>query len=290
MLWIISAFGSGAIESAVNAFSKKVLHARDGVVPVIFLKFAVALPIYVLMWIVIDAYALPSSWQDFGGILAILIAAEIGGQYYFHKALIHCPLTIITPLLALIPVLMIPFAWLFLGEVPSLMGAFGIAIIAVSVALVGYEMAAQKKNPSQRGLFNGIGYLLGCCLFWSITSVLQKPAAQLSSPAFLGMMYFGGVAFFLACVPHTVSSCLSLVREKSLHRSLLPLFFYAPVGYLQYLALTFAHPSYVMSVKSSARLLNIFWDRRLFKEKMTLTRIASNILSIIGIIVLLFLR
>lgn len=290
MLWIFYSFGSGVLESAVNAFSKKVLQAQTDIIPIILLKFAAALPVYALMWIGLDGGAAPSSWRDFGSILVVLIIAEIGGQYYFHKALVHCPLTVVTPFQALIPVFMIPFAWFLLGEVPSLAGIFGIGIIAASVVLIGYEMTQQRRDASGSISLKGLGYLLAMSLFWSITSVLQKPAAQLSSPAFLGLLYLGGVALCLACLPGSIRSCVSLVGDKRLRWSLVPLLFLAPVGYLQYTALTYAHPSYVMSIKSSARLLNIFWDRHMFRERLSFLRICANILSIFGIIILLVFR
>ena len=123
------------------------------------------------------------------------IFLNLGANLLFLRAVQISPLSLTTPYLAFTPVFTAVTALIFLGQSPTAAGWLGIAIVCAGAFLMNPgnkedgPLAPLKALWTERGSL----YMLIVALIWSITPVLDKTAADLTSPIFHTMFLAGGV-------------------------------------------------------------------------------------------------
>jgi drug/metabolite transporter (DMT)-like permease len=82
--------------------------------------------------------------------LCLVFASSLLGllaKYMYQKALHIAPLSLTVPYLAFTPALLVVVAFLFLGEVPTTMGLFGVSIVTLSGYLLGLKCGPPAVPP-----------------------------------------------------------------------------------------------------------------------------------------------
>lgn len=125
----------------------------------------------------------------------ISIVLNLAANFLFLRAVQVSPLSLTTPYLAFTPVFTALVALVTLGEIPSMWGWLGIVIVCAGAFSMNPGdskdgiLAPLKALWTERGSF----YMLIVSLIWSLTPVLDKTSAGLSSPMWHTMFLAGGV-------------------------------------------------------------------------------------------------
>lgn len=144
----------------------------------------------------------------------ISITMNLAANFLFLRAVQISPLSLTIPYLAFTPVFTAISALIFIGQIPSAAGAVGILIVCLGAFFLnrgddgGGLLAPLKALWTERGSL----FMLIVALIWSITPILDKSAADQTSPLFHTMFLAGGVGL--------IFTVIALGRDKSL----LPLF------------------------------------------------------------------
>lgn len=123
------------------------------------------------------------------------ISLNLAANFLFLRAVQISPLSLTTPYLAFTPVFTAVTALIFLGQVPTTVGAIGIVIVCLGAFFMNPgnsddgPLAPLKALWTERGSF----YMIIVALIWSITPILDKTASDLTNPIWHTMILAAGV-------------------------------------------------------------------------------------------------
>ncbi len=138
------------------------------------------------------------------------IVLNLAANFLFLRAVQISPLSLTTPYLAFTPVFTALMAVVFLSQIPTTMGWIGISIVVLGAFFMNPGnkkdgmLAPLKALWTERGSF----YMLIVALIWSITPILDKSAADMTSPLWHTMFLAAGVG--------VVFTAMRWVQDRSL--------------------------------------------------------------------------
>jgi drug/metabolite transporter (DMT)-like permease len=121
----------------------------------------------------------PAFWRT----LAIVTPFEVGGMLFLTLALRIGDLSMVQPLMGLIPLIVMFGGVVFLHEVPSRLAAVGIVLVAAGLYCVGLRKGSSWLEPI-RALATSRASWFGvtAALFWSVTSLFHKIGIAIVGP------------------------------------------------------------------------------------------------------------
>lgn len=137
---------------------------------------------------------------EYGLLAAGSVGLNLAANFLFLRAVQISPLSLTTPYLAFTPVFSALSAFVVYGEVPTVVGGVGIAVVCAGAFGLnpGHEptswWAPLKALWSERGSL----YMILVAGLWSITPVLDKAASELTSPVWHTLVLASGVATVFA--------------------------------------------------------------------------------------------
>ena len=134
---------------------------------------------------------MPSLDAKFWLAVAALLPLEITALVLYVKAIRVSPLSLSVPFMALSPVFILFFAFIFLGETPSATGLAGIGLIVTGAYLLNASAGKEGALGPIRAAIREKGAVLMAIvsLIYAVTSTLGKVAVEHSSPVFFGFFY-----------------------------------------------------------------------------------------------------
>lgn len=214
--------------------------------------------------------------------LAGFTITTILGHYFQVKALESLPLSIVSPLGAFFPVLMVVVAALTLKEIPSLLGLLGILIVVAG----SYTLTLKSMN----NLLDPIIFLFKnkkvwlkhfANISWAFAAVFLKIALT-NAELFSGMFILSVAVGFVA-----LASFLAHAPQKNFFRSK-PLLY--GIGLIrlfqnifQWILYTLVILGYGMAFTSISLIFLAFAGKFYFKEKQGWERIISAVIMYAGI-------
>lgn len=133
----------------------------------------------------------------------------------------------------------------------------------------------------------GSRLVLLCAGIWAITSIFDKIGVQLSSPVVYLTGMYAITAFLLTLIVFGQKHHRLTIAQSW---KLVPIGLTSGAAHLtQMYALTLALVSYVIAVKSTNVFFNIAWGFLFFKERRLLQRLFGSLITIVGVLLLLFL-
>lgn len=188
----------------------------------------------------------------------------------------------VMPIQSLWPVFSLLPAWLWLHEPPSLIAVLGILLIVGGVYALGLK-GKQLHHPLQPFREDKSSlYMLLVVMLITVSGVLDKIAVDASNATFYSLMStVGGVLVLYASIRIRK---VSELRQLSGHIPNLSLTGLLNGGsYTSYLmALGLGPIAYVSAIRSSNILIGAMLGIILFKEKLTLPKVLSSILILMG--------
>lgn len=286
MSWVLLAFLSSVSAAVKNAITKFSLKNFDEYV-VGFCLFLFMIP-FILPFVNIGDIPLDS--QKFLILLLVSVALDIPAFIFMLKAFKREDLSLIVPLVSLIPIVILLIELVIFQQAPSSQGILGIFVVFIGVYLLQYDwrkkgiLAPFKSLVSEKGS----RYMLISVTLWGIIANIHKNGIQDSSPLVWGLS------------TSTLSALVMLVilffrrpKIKKETYSMFPILIL--VGLLQALEvitqnfsfnLTFA--SYVISLKQSQILFTILFGFLFFKERKVRQRFIGASVMIAGVLLIIF--
>jgi len=270
--------------SLADVFSKKALASSEDAV-IVWVREGYALPFLALGFLFIPVPALD---KIFWRTVAVMLPLEIAGLVLYVKAIRISPLSLTVPFMALSPVFIIVFAFIFLGEWPTRGGLGGIVLIAAGAYLLNASASSRGFLAPVKAAFKEPGSLLMMvvALIYSITSTLGKVAVQHSSPVFFGFAY----PFMLALVMGAYliwRGRFLLVFSRP--RAFLPIgFFTAVMISTHFMAINLTQVAYMISVKRTSLLWSVLMGRLIFKEANLGDRLLGSAVMLAGVMLIIF--
>ena len=221
------------------------------------------------------------------------ILLNLAANFLFLRAVQISPLSLTIPYLAFTPVFTAITALIFIGQSPSTAGALGILIVCLGAFFLnrgddgGGLFAPVKALWTERGSL----FMLIVALIWSVTPILDKNAADQTSPLFHTMFLAAGIGvIFTAIALGRDRSLIPLIKEFKKLPLWLCLGGLFAVGAMLFQLSSYAYidVAYVETVKrgigvTAAMIAGYF----LFGERDILRRLVAAFVMVIGVALIL---
>lgn len=282
MYWLPFALSTALALSFADALSKKALSSSDDIV-VAWVREGYALPFLAFGFFF---FPIPGLDSTFWITVAALLPMEITALILYVRAIKLSPLSLTVPFMALSPVFIIFFAFIFLGEVPSGAGAVGIVLIAVGAYALNAGAYRKGLLGPVRAVFKEPGSVLMIivALIYSLTSTLGKVAVEHSSPVFFGFFY----SFLLTLVMTAYVAYKGKLRFVfSRPASFIPIgLCTAAMVSTHFIAISLTQAAYMISVKRTSLVWSVILGRLIFKEEDIRQRLAGSVIMMAGVLVI----
>jgi drug/metabolite transporter (DMT)-like permease len=217
--------------------------------------------------------AAPGFWPLLAGYLPLNVLALI-----LHFRAIHLSqLSLVMPFLSLTPIFVCLTGFLFLGEVPSGLGALGIALTVAGGWVLARDPADRTLLGPLRALARDQGALcmLAAAVCYALNSVLGKMLILRSSPLHAANVFF--LVFTVTVLALGEASGRAKIRtalERPVQGALVALFIYLHIQ-CHHLALAQVDTAYMMAIKRTAGLFSVFYGWLFFREANIPSRLAG---------------
>lgn len=214
MLWAILSLFSGLGDSITYWLIKKLDEIND--ISLLLFRYVFSLP-FVFLLSFFYSWHNPA-WEAY--IVAFLNAVVfVAANYYIIKALHISPFSLAMPMLSFTPIFLALVSFIFLNEVPSVLGGIGIILVVFGVYILNFrDFEYGILDPFRRILRVSFRPIRG--------NDLRNLAAMGFSSGFLESLAL--VAFLFAITPYV----LSIKRTSILFSVLIGLLFFKEKNYM----------------------------------------------------------
>ena len=279
MLWVLFALLSGFFSTTADAFAKKVNLDDDYII--VWSRFFFGFPIFLISLFFVS---IPSLDWVFWVTILLIMPLEIILFVLYIKAIRMSPLSLTLPFFSLTPIFLIITSFIFLGELPNLIGVLGILLIVIGA----YTLNLSDKKYGILGPFRvifkekGIILIILAAFVASINSNLGKIAILHSNTLFffvifsfmltllLSIMFFGRVKNKIKAVKSNIFM-LSLI---GIFNGLMMLF--------HVLAITLVIVPFMISLKRTSAIFGVLYGHFWFKEKHIKERLVGAAIMLVG--------
>lgn len=206
------------------------------------------------------------------------------------KAYKESDASIVTPMYAISPVLVLATSFIILGETPSLLGAAGVFMIAFGAYTLKISREDSLLDPVRK-LWDerGVQLILVVVLIYSVTANTDKIGVNMSSPVMWPLTIYTLSSLFM--LPVMISR--SGEWKKKVSREWKPLALLGSMGgiaiILQMTAVKLTLVSYVISIKRLSIPLTVILSYFMLQEKQdTAKRIIASTLMAAGALLIYF--
>lgn len=215
------------------------------------------------------------------GLVGFTITTILG-HYFQVKALDNLPLSIVSPLGALFPVLMVIVAFFTLGEIPSLLGFLGILIVVAGSYTLTLKSMGNFLDPILFLFKNKKVWLKHFAnISWAFAAVFLKIALT-NAELFSGMFMLSTVVGFVSLASYWVHAPqANFFRSKHLLYGIGIIRLFQNI--FQWILYTVVLLGYGMAFASISLIFLAFAGKFYFKEEQGWERIISAIIMYVGI-------
>lgn len=283
MIWVWCALLSAAGSAGTSLLLKRTVARGDAMISTAGFR-AVSGVLIALLVTVLGAWHHPTAayWRT----LSLLMVPEIGGMVCMALALREGDISRVQPLMGVLPIFVTINGALFMHEVPTLLAAAGIMLVAIGVYAVGLRRGASPLEPL-RSLAGDRGswYAVLSAVFWSVTPFLHKAGTATVGPLMWSMSVSLGSGLVLGAVlPFRRRVAVGVPAERRGWATLVAataLPFTVQAVSLQF-ALQRAQGGYVMALSSLSTLIATALAVFLYDEPDGATRIPGAMLVAAG--------
>ena len=283
MIWVWFALLSATGSAGTSLLLKRTVARGDAVISTAGFR-AISGILIALIVTALGAWQQPTAayWRTLG----MLMVPEIGGMVCMALALREGDISRVQPLMGMLPIFVTINGALFMHEIPTVLAACGIVLVAIGVYAVGLRRGASPLEPlySLAG-DRGSWYAVLSALFWSVTPFLHKMGTATVGPLMWSMSVSLGSGLVLGAVLPLRRRVPAVVAGTAAHWGVLVAATAIPFT-LQAVTLQFAlqraQGGYVMAVSSMSTLLATALAVMFFREGDAATRIPGAVLVTAG--------
>jgi drug/metabolite transporter (DMT)-like permease len=236
----------------------------------------------------------PEVTLGYAGLAGLSIFLNLGANFLFLRSVQISPLSLTTPYLSFTPVFTAVSAFFVYDETPTTLGLVGIATVCLGAFFLNPGNREHGIWAPAKALWRERGslYMLIVAGLWSITPVIDKGAAQMTSPIWHTMILALGVAvcFTGFRLVKDGGSVTELMGELRLHPWALAFAGLSAVGAmsLQLGSYEFIKVAYVETVKRAVGVISAimagYW---MFGEGDIARRLLGAVVMVIGVAMVL---
>ncbi len=286
MTWVFLAAGVAVFYALQGAWTKHVAGRlpRDVITWSIF-GFGLPLVVAYLAVRGVPDSIEPHFWAAAGlNIILYVITYRL-----YVGALEMSEISLIFPLLALTPALLIPIEWLLLRDAPGPGGLAGIALVVVGV----YTLNVDARVSGLLAPFRAVGRdpgarrMLAVACIWAVTGSVDRVAVHAASPAFYGLVVVGSLSLIL--LPAAIRAgggVTSLLGESRWRLMVVQGFLFATMYLLHMEAVRLTLAANVVTFKRAGTLLAVWLGAVAFGEEAVGYRAAGTVMILAGVALL----
>lgn len=279
--WFWLAVATAGSLSACDALSKVALRRASPAVLVLARMLGAVPPLWALWWVRPEARVEPALIP----IVLVAVPLEVWATKWYVDALKLSDLSVVVPLLALTPVLLVPVGSLLTDQ--SLGGGAVGAILLVAIGAYLLN-AAEVRGGGWSGPFRalardpGARRMLGVATIYSVTASLGKRALRHADPITFGSVYFTIVALAVAIVwRRELGELADRTRARPVLLTLVALTSAAMLAF-HFLSLDRADVAAMIAVKRLSLVFSVIVGVVAFREGQATARLLASLLMVGG--------
>ena len=234
----------------------------------------------------------------------IIVNANLPYEYYFYmilcaafavsgnallvEALKYGDLSLFGPVNSYKPVVGLIFAIFLIGEIPTLTGMFGIALILFGSYFLSETIRGHNNSKNLLGLFKdkGIRLRMAALILSTTEAVFLKKALQYSTP-FISVVLWCFLGFFISAIVVFIFRGNRFKHEVNILRNNKTLYFllFLSTGIMQYCTLLVFEElqiGYALALFQISALISVMLGYKYFNEKNIRKRLAGSAIMILG--------
>lgn len=286
-LWVVLGAGTALAEAGKDLIQKR----QSGTIPPLVL--AAAVPVFALPFLIpLAARDLqmrdPTTFSV--ALIADAVLHAVAGLLY-ASALKISDLSMAVPMIAFTPLFMLVTSPIIIGEMPSLYGAFGVALIVAGSYVLSMSNSECGFLAPFRCLLRDKGSvsMLTVAAIWSVTGTIDRIGINASTPWLWIASLFTLMALIMiaCCVYYRLFTGISAGAFLWL----------IPIGALNALStwcyirgILLTNIAYLVAVKRTSVLLSVMIGGLLLKEDGLSWRLAGSAVMFAGICVFMFTK
>ncbi len=279
-MWYLITVLSGLAFATADTFSKQESKYMT-TIHLSWVREAYALPFLlpILLFIEIPQLDAVFWWAILGCIILDLFTTIL-----YMKAIKIAPLSLTIPYMGLTPIFSLLISYLILGETVSWLGLVGIGLISFGAYILQIDRAKFGLWEPILAIFKNKGslFMLIVSFSYAITANLGKVAIIHSSPLFMCVIYFSGLALaFTPLVPLLGKTSVPHMFRRSSGKFKIGLAM-AIMAVAHFSAISMINVAYMISIKRLSLLFAILYGWLVFKEENIRERLMGGAIIIAG--------
>jgi drug/metabolite transporter (DMT)-like permease len=286
---IIVVVGRLLFSSFANVFQKKLAH--QGLHP-FFIVMASYLVLSIICIPLLWTFELSNLNQLFWINIFFAALLDMAGTLFLVMSLSKTDLSVFGPLNAYKVVISMLLAMVFLGEIPSMQGFIGVAIIVIgSYFLFPANIEFNSHRFLKLLLTRGVQYRFISILLFSIGTLPLKNAVIVGN-AISTTVFWCLIGFPLAIIAHSLFLKDNFVKDYQQSKHHVYQFLYLGIllflmQYMTMLVFSKLLIAYSLALFQLGMVLQVFLGYHIFKEKHLFRRLVASLVMVVGSLLVL---
>lgn len=271
-------------------------------------KSAVKSDIFLVAWsigafslvVIFPVFAVLVFWQgmpeftkDFWLALIYKTPLMIVAYLCYVKAHKHGDLSLISPLLALTPAIILAVAPFMIGQKANIGGVLGVGLIIVGTYVLNFSASKEGLLRPIEKLFHdkGAKYMMLTASIWGVTSVIDalgvKGVKGSSLQVGVSWAFFTSLVLVFILTPFVAKKIRMIFKKTERKKFFMSGSFMGIAEICQMTAMTMLLAAYVNAIKRFSMVLGVIVGAVLFKEKDIRDRLMGSLIMLAGVILII---
>lgn len=287
MLGIIYSFITAILRSFADVISKHSLDEEEIEVDSEVVSLFYRLTGVPVLFIGLLILGIPEVDFLFYKIIVITSLISVIATIAYVKALEISDISVVSPIKAFSPILVIVSGFILIGELPGVLGIIGIILIGIGSYII--NLSGSDKNlldPIKRTYKDrGVQLTILVILLYSISAPLDKIGVEATSPIFYSLALYSGSSIGLL-IYNLYKKNLSQIRDVPIGKMSSIGIFNGGSSFFQMTAFSLTLVVYVVSIKRLSLLINTLYGVFFLNEGVPRYRLVGAFIMIIGSILI----
>lgn len=282
---LLLALISSVFKSGKSLSTKVASQLTNDYITSLFTRLISAI-VFLILIIVLNKYIIPS---DNIFILYLMINSVLFAivTVLFTKSLRISDVSLVSPIMSLLPILVTIPSYIILGEIPNLYAGFGIVLVTFGSYILELNSESKTCLDPVKSLYHdkGVQIAFSGLIIASVIPSVDKIGIQMTNPimwVFLTQL-ISGLIIGLFYLFSNNNNSFKLDFYNNYKILIIVGLFNALIWIFQSYAYTYTQVSYVQSVKRVSIILSILGGYYIFDEKNIKERLFGSVLILSGI-------
>ncbi|MFO7793648.1 MAG: EamA family transporter [Candidatus Nanohaloarchaea archaeon] len=242
-----------------------------------------ALPILALAILI---FGIPSLSSNFWMAISFDVPAGVAATVLYMKAIKASDISLMSPLAAISPALVLVSSPFIVQEFPSVLGLIGVMVTTVGLYILKLNKIDRDWSAPIRSLFHedGSKFMVGMLLIYAISAPVGKLGVEASSPVMYSTaLHIGQILFLTPLMIFKSRKWKNEVRNNGKALAGIGLLSGA-ASVIQMAAYTYTLVVYVIAIKRSGILISTLVGGKIFDEEHVKQRLIGATIILLGLI------